>query len=276
MLEQGYINQTEYDQARNEVVTFKPREDTTGKAIHFIEYVRQYLEEKYGTEMVMSQGLKVTTTIDWDLQQVAEKTIKENALKNEQEYDATNSALVAIDPKTGQILSMVGSRDYSDRTIDGAFNVATAGRQPGSSFKPIVYSRAFEKGFEPETVIFDVPTQFGTGSECPALSMKDTAPCYAPNNYDNKFLGPISLRSALAQSRNIPAVKMLWLVGLSDALATAKKLGLTTLDRTGDRYGLTLVLGGGEVSLLDMTSVYSVFANDGVRNPVTGILKVED
>jgi 1A family penicillin-binding protein len=276
MLDQGYINQTEYDQARNEVVTFKPREDTTGKAIHFVEYVRQYLEEKYGTESVMSQGLKVTTTLDWDLQQVAEKTIKENALKNEQEYNASNSALVAIDPKTGQILSMVGSRDYSDRTIDGAFNVATAGRQPGSSFKPIVYSRAFEKGFEPETAIFDVPTQFGTGSDCPALSTKDTAPCYAPSNYDNKFLGPISLRNALAQSRNIPAVKMLWLVGLSDALATAKKLGITTLDRTGDRYGLTLVLGGGEVSLLDMTSVYSVFANDGVRNPVTGILKVED
>ncbi len=276
MLEQGYITQEEYDTAKAEEVVFRPREETNGKAYHFIEYVRSYLEEKYGADAVMSGGLRVKTTIDWDLQQVAEKTIKENAAKNEKDYNASNSALVAIDPKTGQILSMVGSRDYFDRTIDGSFNVATAGRQPGSSFKPIVYARAFEKGFEPETAVFDVPTQFGTGSNCPALDFRDKDGCYSPGNYDNKFVGPINLRNALAQSRNIPAVKMLWLVGLNDALSTAKKLGLTTLDRTGDRYGLTLVLGGGEVSLLDMTSVYSVFANDGVRNQATGILEVAD
>jgi membrane peptidoglycan carboxypeptidase len=168
------------------------------------------------------------------------------------------------------------ARDYFDKKIDGMFNIATAGRQPGSSFKPIVYARAFEKGFNPETVVFDIPTQFGTGPKCPALVMTDVAPCYAPNDYDQKWLGPISLRNALGQSRNVPAVKMLWMVGLNDALATAKKLRYYHLDRTGDRYGLTLVLGGGERSLLDMTSVYSVFANDGVRNPVTGILSVQD
>lgn len=276
MLEQGYITQAAHDSARAQDITFRPREDGNGKALHFVQYIRDYLEAKYGSEVVSNGGLKVITTLDWELQQVAEKTIKENSLKNEKDYNASNSGLVAIDPKTGQILSMVGSRDYFDKTIDGMFNITTAGRQPGSSFKPIVYARGFEKGFNPETVVFDIPTQFGTSSQCSALSTNSTPPCYAPQDYDGKWLGPINLRVALAQSRNVPAVKMLWMVGLNDALATAKRLGITTLDRTGDRYGLTLVLGGGEVSLLDMTSVYSVFANDGVRNPATGILSVQD
>ena len=184
-------------------------------------------------------------------------------------------ALVAIDPKTGQILSMVGSRDYSDTAIDGQFNVTTATRQPGSSFKPIIYTRAFEKGYRPETVLFDIPTQFNPN--CGAFSRESGATgCYAPDNYDGKFTGPISLRNALGQSRNIPAVQLLYLVGVADALQTAKQLGITTLDKNIDRYGLTLVLGGGEVSLLELTSVYGVFGNDGVRVPPTGILKIED
>lgn len=273
MLDQGMISPAEYDTAKSETVAFRPQQEGSGKALHFVEYVRQYLESKYGTEAVENGGLKVTTTLDWDLQQVGEKTIKENTLKNEKDYKASNSALVAIDPKTGQVLSMVGSRDYFDRTIDGAFNIATAGRQPGSSFKPIVYARAFEKGFFPETVLFDVPTQFGP---CDAFDRSSVSPCYAPDNYDNKFLGPVSLRNALAQSRNVPAVQLLSMVGLPDALETAKRLGITTLDRDASRYGLTLVLGGGEVSLLDMTSVYGTFANDGVRNPATAILEVTD
>ncbi len=273
MLEQGYITEAEYINAKNESVTFKPASDNSGKALHFVEYIRQYLEEKYGTDTVQNQGLKVITTLDWDLQQVAEKTIKENALKNEKEYGGSNSALVAIDPRTGQILSMVGSRDYFDRTIDGAFNVTTAGRQPGSAFKSLVYARAFEKGYLPETVLFDIPTQFGP---CDAFDRSSTPPCYAPDNYDNDFVGPISLRNALAQSRNIPAVKLLAMVGIPDALETGKRLGLTTLDRNADRYGLTLVLGGGEVSLLDMTSVYGTFANEGVRNAPVGILEIYD
>lgn len=273
MLEQGYITEEAYTAARSQEVVFRPREDSSGKALHFIEYIRQYLEGKYGADSVINGGLKVISTIDWDLQQVAEKTIKENSLRNEKEYGGTNSGLIAIDPKTGHILSMVGSRDYFDRTIDGAFNITTAGRQPGSSFKPIVYARAFEKGYLPETVLFDVPTQFGP---CDAFDRSSVSPCYAPDNYDNKFLGPISLRNALAQSRNVPAVKLLAMVGLADALETGKRLGLTTLDRNADRYGLTLVLGGGEVSLLDMTSVYSVFANDGIRNNPIGIIEVSN
>lgn len=273
MFEQEFITESEYDTAKKEIVIFRPQQESSGKALHFIEYIRQYLESKYGVEAVTNNGMKVITTLDWDLQQVGEKTIRENVAKNEKDYNATNSALVAIDPKTGQILTMVGSRDYFDRKIDGAYNIATAGRQPGSSFKPLVYARAFEKGFLPETVVFDIPTQFGP---CGAFDRSSISPCYAPDNYDNKFIGPISLKNALAQSRNIPAVQLLAMVGLSDALQTAKNLGITTLDRDASRYGLTLVLGGGEISLLDLTSVYGVFANDGVRNPPVGILEVDD
>ncbi|MDB4984509.1 MAG: putative penicillin-binding protein [Patescibacteria group bacterium] len=272
LLDQGYITDEQYAAAKAEAVTFRPQIDTSGKALHFVQYIRDYLAAKYGEDAIAS-GLKVTTTLDWNLQQVAEKTIHDNAISNEKTYDASNSALVAIDPKTGQILAMVGSRGYSDRDIDGAFNVATAGRQPGSSFKPIVYSRAFEKGFQPETTVFDIPTQFGP---CDAFDRSSVSPCYSPSDYDNKFKGPISLRDALGQSRNVPAVQLLSMIGLNDALATAKKLGITTLDRDASRYGLTLVLGGGEVTLLDMTSVYGTFANDGVRNPDTGILEVDD
>ena len=275
MEEQGYITEEEFNQAKTETVVFKPLSDSNGKALHFVDYIRAYLEETYGKESLTVDGLKVTTTLDWKLQEQAEKAAAEQAVKNEKEWNASNMAIVALDPKTGQILAMVGSRNYSDTDIDGQFNVTTANRQPGSSFKPIVYARAFEKGFRPETVLFDVPTQFNPS--CGAFSRESTATgCYAPDNYDGKFTGPISLRSALGQSRNIPAVQLLYLVGIGDALQTAKQLGITTLDKNFDRYGLTLVLGGGEVSLLEMTSVYGVFANDGVRMPPTGILKIED
>jgi 1A family penicillin-binding protein len=275
MLEQGYISRDEYVAAKEEQIVFKPLSDSNGKALHFVDYIRAYLEETYGKDALLVDGLKVTTTLDWKLQEQAEKIVNENALKNEKDWNATNSALVVIDPKTGQILSMIGSREYSDPDIDGQFNVATATRQPGSAFKPIIYARAFEKGYRPETTVFDVPTQFTPS--CGAFSRESGATgCYAPDNYDGKFLGPISLRSALGQSRNVPAVKMLYLVGVGDALQTAKQLGITTLDKNFDRYGLTLVLGGGEVSLLELTSVYGVFANDGVKLVPTGILKIED
>lgn len=274
MFEQNYITRDQFDSAKKEEVIFKPQSDSNGKALHFVDYIRSYLEETYGKEMLLTDGLKVTTTLDWKLQEAAEKSILENALKNETTYNASNSALIAIDPKTGEILSMVGSRDYTDTNIDGQFNVTLAKRQPGSSFKPIVYARAFEKGYRPETVLFDIPTQFNPS--CGPFSRESTGGCYAPDDYDGKFLGPISLRGALGQSRNVPAVQLLYLVGVNDALQKAKQLGITTLDKNSDRYGLTLVLGGGETSLLEMTSVYGVFANDGVRVPPTGILKIED
>ena len=277
MKELGYIDNTTYDATRNEVVEFLPKAVSGIRAPHFVFYIRDYLEEKYGSELVEKGGLKVTTTLDYTLQEEAEKIVKEGALQNEKDFGGSNAALVAIDPKTGQILSMVGSRDYFDENIDGNFNVALAKRQPGSSFKPFIYATAFNKGFTPETVLFDLPTEFQTtcnayGKALPGYKQSD---CYMPDNYDGKFRGPMSLRDALAQSINIPAVKLFYLAGLSDSLKTAEDMGISTLSDI-NRYGLTLVIGGGEVTLLDITSAYGVFANNGIKNKTAGILKVED
>ncbi|MEK7662295.1 MAG: transglycosylase domain-containing protein [Patescibacteria group bacterium] len=276
MKELGFITDNEYNKSVREAVDFIPRASDNSKALHFVMFVRKYLEEKYGREAV-ENGLKVTTTLDYDLQKIAEEKVKKYAEENQTKFNASNASLVAIDPKTGQILVMVGSRDYFNKDIDGSFNVSLAHRQPGSAFKPIVYATAFMKGYTPETVLFDLPTEFQTtctpdGKPKPGTDEKD---CYMPENYDGKYRGPINLRNALAQSINIPAIKTLYLAGLEDSLKTASSLGIKSL---GDknRYGLTLVLGGGEVSLLDLTSAYGVFANNGVRNPHEKILKIED
>lgn len=277
MLELKFITQDEYDKAKSEIVAFVPQATMGIRAPHFVFFIKDYLEQKYGAEMVEKGGLKVTTTLDMDLESKAEQFVKDGALLNEKNWNGKNASLVAIDPKTGQILTMVGSRDYFDKAIDGNFNVATATRQPGSSFKPFIYATAFNKGFTPDTVLFDLPTEFQTtcdayGKALPGHNQKD---CYMPDNYDGKYRGPLALRDALAQSINIPAVKLFYLAGLSDSLKTAEDMGISTL-KDINQYGLTLVIGGGEVSLLDMTSAYGVFANNGARNPYTGILKIED
>ena len=277
MLELNFIKKEDYDKAKNEVVTFIPQATGGIKAPHFVFFIKNYLQQKYGNETIEKGGLKVTTTLDYDLQAKGEQIVKDGALQNEKDWNGKNASLVAIDPKTGQILTMIGSRDYFDKEIDGNFNVTTASRQPGSSFKPFIYATAFNKGFTPSTVLFDLPTEFQTtcdayGKALPGRNQKD---CYMPDNYDGKFRGPMSLKDALAQSINLIAVKLFYLAGLPSSLKTAEDMGISTLGDIG-RYGLTLVIGGGEVSLLDMTSAYGVFANDGVRNPYTGILKVED
>jgi penicillin-binding protein 1C len=277
MLELNFITKEEYDKAKNELVAFTPQSATGIKAPHFVFFIKEYLEEKYGAQMIEYGGLKVTTTIDAELQAKAEEFVKEGALQNAKDWNGENASLVAIDPKTGQIITMVGSRDYFDKEIDGNFNVATAKRQPGSSFKPFIYATAFNKGFTQETVLFDLPTEFQTTCDPygKALPGRNQADCYMPQNYDGKFRGPMRLRDALAQSINVPAVKLFYLAGLSDSLRTAEEMGISTLGDIG-RYGLTLVIGGGEVSLLDITSAYSVFANNGIRNPYTGVIKIED
>jgi len=277
MKEVGYLTEEEYNDALNEIVTFVPQSLTGIKAPHFVFFVKSYLDGKYGKDTVEKSGLKVITTLDWELQEKAEQFVKEGALKNEKDWNGSNASLVAIDPKTGQILAMVGSRDYFDKAIDGNFNVATASRQPGSSFKPFIYATAFNKGFTPETVLFDLPTEFQAtcnayGKALPGYRQSD---CYMPQNYDGNFRGPINLRNALAQSINIPAVKLFYLSGLKDSLKTAEDMGISTL-KDISRYGLTLVIGGGEVTLLDITSAYGVFANNGIRNKHTGILEVLD
>ncbi|MBX4192164.1 PBP1A family penicillin-binding protein [Candidatus Parcubacteria bacterium] len=275
MLEHGYITQAEYNDAIAAKVAFLPPHDTSIQAPHFVFYVRQYLEDKYGTEAVDEGGWRVITTLDADMQAHFEKIVHDGALANTPKFNATNAALVAIDPKSGGILSMIGSRNYFDTEIPGAYNVTVMkpGRQPGSAFKPFAYAEAFLKGYTPDTVVFDVRTQFSTA--CEAFTFNSDGECYSPSNYDNKFRGPMSLRNALAQSINVPAVKVLYLAGLNDVISLAKLMGITTLG-DGNRYGLTLVLGGGEVTLLDITSAYGVFAQDGVRYEPTPILRIED
>jgi len=277
MKELGFITEEDYTKAKEEVVEFAPKQTSGIKAPHFVFFIKDYLENKYGTELVENGGLKVTTTLDYTLQEQGEKIVKEGALENQKNWDGSNAALVAINPKTGEILSMIGSRDYFDKEIDGNFNVATALRQPGSSFKPFIYATAFNKGFTPDTVLFDLPTEFQTTCNAygTALPGHNQSECYMPQNYDGKWRGPIKLRDALGQSINIPAVKLFYLAGLKDSLDTAENMGINTL-KDISRYGLTLVIGGGEVSLLDITSAYGVFANEGVRVPYTGVLKVED
>ncbi|MCB9815438.1 penicillin-binding protein [Candidatus Nomurabacteria bacterium] len=269
----GFITIDEYEEAKNQEVLFEPQAVTGIRAPHFVMYVVEQLAERFGEEAMSEQGFKVTTTLNWELQKEAERIVAEKAESNTTRFNASNAGLVATDPKTGDLLVMVGSRDYFSEDIDGNFNVTLSSRQPGSSIKPFVYANAFRKGYLPATVLFDVPTQFSP--TCEPTSLSSESPCYAPSNYNHKFVGPISMRNAMAQSLNIPAVKTLYLAGLKDTLKFMADMGLTTLNDP-DRYGLTLVLGGGEVRLLDMTYGYGVFANGGVKAEPRSILKIED
>lgn len=279
MKENGFITSGQYDQAISENVTFLAKNLTGLRAPHFVMYVINQLLNQYGEDMVENGGLRVITTLDYGIQSKAESVISKFAPTLQSNFNASNTAMVAIDPKTGNILSMVGSSDYFDASINGSFNVATAPRQPGSTFKPFVYATAFEEGFTPDTELWDVPTQFspqcspgGTTTDPTASSTKI---CYSPVEYDKTYEGPVTARYALPQSRNIPAVEMLYLAGIHQSIATAEAMGITTLTDTAN-YGLSLVLGGGDVTLLDMTSAYGVFANDGIRNPYRSILEVDD
>jgi 1A family penicillin-binding protein len=266
MAKLGYISQEEADAAK-ETDTLgnikAPSENIS--APHFVMYVKEYLEKKYGEQTVEQGGLKVYTTLDWDKQQLAEQAVREGAESNLKKYNAENAALVALDPKTGQVLAMVGSKDYFDKKIDGQVNVAIRDRQPGSSFKPYVYLTAFEKGYTPDTQLWDVDTNFET----------DTDKDYNPKNYDGKNRGLLKMKEALAMSLNVPAVKTLYLAGVKDSIETAKSLGITTLNEP-DRYGLSLVLGGGEVKLLDHASAFATLATGGIRHEKTAILKIAD
>lgn len=234
-------------------------------APHFVFYLIDQLEQQYGKQAMETGGWKIISTLDWDLQQKAEAAVRDGVARNKS-LDASNAALTAIDPKTGEILAMVGSKDFFDTTIDGAVNVATRLRQPGSSFKPIAYAAAFEKGFQPETLLTDKYINFG-----PDGSGKD----YTPQNYNKQYRGTLPMRNALSMSLNIPAVETLYLAGIPQTLDLAKRLGITSL-KDVNRYGLALVLGGGEVKLLDMTSAYGVFANEGVRVETHGVASITE
>ncbi len=283
MLELNFIEKDEFNKAKDEKVEFLISNEKGINAPHFVMYIKNYLEENYGKDMVENGGLKVTTSINLELQKEAEDMIKEYVKGIEEKFNAGNAGMVGIDPKTGQILVMVGSRDYFDENYEGNFNITLAKRQPGSAFKPFVYATAFKQGYTPQTVVFDLKTEFNLscnpdGTPKNNKNNSQLSPenkCYHPENYDGIFRGPITLKDALAQSVNIPAVKTLYLTGLNNSLQTVQDLGITTLIDPL-KYGLTLVLGGGEVTLLEMTGAYSVFANYGIKNTPTGILKIED
>lgn len=255
------LNNPEVEAAKQVRFQFTTRREPI-IAPHFVFYVRELIEREYGETLVEQGGLKVTTTLDLNMQRAAEDAVAQQAPKN-LPFGARNAAFVAINPKTGEVLAMVGSVDYFDTTNDGNVNVAIRPRSPGSSFKPIVYAEAFRKGFTPDTVLADVPIDFAAAGKP-----------YTPKNFDLKYRGPVTIRHALAMSLNIPSVQALYLAGVHDAVALARRMGFTTLTDP-DRYGLSLVLGGGEVRLLDEVSAYGVFATEGTRYPHWAVEKVE-
>lgn len=289
MRDENFISKEKYETALNEQIKFAPPKTQGIIAPHFVLEVREKLNKMFGEDTVESGGFKVTTTLDADLQQKAEEVILKYAEGNQKNFNANNASFVAIDPKSGDTLAMVGSKNYFEKpypencspgvncSFDPQVNIATRHRQPGSAFKPFVYATAFKNGLTPETVVFDLKTEFNPSCNPDGTPQPggDEKKCYHPENFDNIFRGPISLRESLAQSLNVPSVKTLYLAGLKNSLSTAKDFGITTLNDP-DRYGLTLVLGGGEVSLLELTSAYSVFANDGIKNFHRDILKIED
>lgn len=262
MVEQGYINEEQAAQAKEETLEFKKRQEDI-LAPHFVFMVKEELSQRYGERLVEQGGLKIITTLDWGKQQKAQAVVEEIAKTNLEKYQANNASLVTIDVASGEILALIGSKNYFDDSIDGQVNVATSPRQPGSSLKPVVYVEALSRGYRPDTMLFDLRTQFASSGEP-----------YSPQDYDGKERGPVTLKQALQGSLNIPAVKMLYLVGVPEVVDLADKLGYTTLT-SPDRYGLSLVLGGGEVKLVEHANAYAALAREGIFKPSVSVLKVE-
>jgi 1A family penicillin-binding protein len=273
MREDGYITSAQETEANKQLdsITFAVESEAL-RAPHFIAYVKDQLVEKFGSQRVEGGGLKVTTTLDWKIQDKAQTIVKEEVTKAKS-LKVSNGSAVVLDPKTGEILAMVGSKDYSATDVSGLkFNVAVQGlRQPGSAIKPITYAAAFKKGYTPSTLLVDVDTKYPSGDA--------SKPDYNPKNYDGKYRGPTQLRYALGNSINTIAVKVSALVGIKDILRLGYDMGIASFEPTDDlmkRVGLSLTLGGGEVTLLDLTSAYGVFATGGYRSDPVAILKVED
>jgi len=305
MADEGYLTKEEAEAAKQKELKFSEKRIEM-KAPYFTLWVKSILEEKYGEDSLREKGLKIYTSLDYELQGIAEEAVKKGVERNKT-YQAYNASLVAINPKTGEIMAMtVGTGDYYAKPLpegciegktcafDPKFNVVVGtiespGRQPGSAFKPFIYATAFKAGYDDKTQVLDEPTNFGVwgGKE------------YLPQNYDGLFRGWVPLRQGLAQSLNVPSIKVLYLAGsetkleslginnfsgqesvllegLKESIKTAKDLGITTLEKPLSFYGPAIVLGGGEVNLLEMTSAYGVFANDGLRIPPVAILKIED
>jgi len=279
MAKENYLTKEEAELAKKEELEFSEVRESI-KAPHFVLHIQNELFRRYGRTSLEEIGFRVYTTLDWEMQKAAETAVSEGVKRNKG-FNAHNASLVAIDPGNGEILAMVGSADWfgepfpencvsgKDCLFDPKVNIATyrIGRQPGSAFKPFVYALAFQNGYNDKYIVIDEETNFGRWGD------RD----YIPQNYDGKFRGPVTLRQALSQSLNIPSVKvLLYLAGLLESIEIAQKLGITTLTKPSSFYGPSIVLGGGEVRLLDMVSAYGVFATEGLRAPLVSILRIED
>jgi len=259
----GFINSDQKSQAESEEIKFVDQK-TDIKAPHFVMYVRQLLEETYGKTPIESGGLEITTTLDYQIQTLAEKVVKEEVEKLAK-LNVTNAAALVLNPQTGEILAMVGSKNYFDTEHDGNVNVTTRLRQPGSSIKVINYAHALSNGLTPVSLVNDSPITFNVEGQPP----------YTPTNYEGGYRGTITIRSALAESRNIPAVKVLASYGVIKMIEMGQKMGITTWENP-DNYGLSLTLGGGEVKLIDLARAYATIANYGRRQELISMLKVTD
>ena len=263
MVEDGYIAQEEMDKALKEDLNFSQPESL--KAPHFSLWIKEQLAERYGDITVETGGLRVTTTLDLKLQEFAENAVATEVAKLS-DYDVGNGAAIVTKPSTGEILAMVGSKDYFAEDEDGKVNIIFSERQPGSSIKPLNYALGFESGnITPSTPLADVPTCFSTYGQSP----------YCPVNYDRSFHGAVQARFALGNSYNIPAVRVLALNGIDNFVNFAKRMGITNW-KDPQNYGLSLTLGGGEVRPFDMAVAFGVFANAGKKVPLRSILKVEN
>lgn len=266
MHDAGFITTEEFKNADSVNLSSKilPRRENI-RAPHFTFYALSELEKTYTEDELRTGGFRIITSLDMHLQGAAEKAVRDGASRNSSSH-ASNAALVATDPRTGEVLAMVGSKDYFDTTIDGNVNVTLSARQPGSAFKPFTYATAFEKGYEPETKIYDVPINFGPDG---------SGVSYIPRNYDGKFHGLLTMRQTLAMSLNVPAVETLALAGIDATIDTATRLGITTLTEP-KRYGLSLTLGGAEVRPIDMSQAFGVFGQEGIIHTLRPILSITD
>jgi len=282
MVANGYISQSDATKAYKEIQNYHFSQNNTHiKAPYFVMYVRQLLSDKFGEQAVTTGGLQVTTSLDYGIQQKAENIVK-SEIDGLKSYHVGNGSAIVTDPKTGEILAFVGGKDYfgdstpdkctpgKDCTFEPNVDAAVSARQPGSSLKPVIYSVAFEHGYTPATMVMDVSTNF---------KAQNSDPDYIPVNYDGKFHGPIQLRFALGNSLNIPAVKMLARVGIKPVMQQGYDMGISNWQPTPENLasvGMSLVLGGRETTLMDETTAYGVFANQGIRQDPVAILKVKD
>ena len=260
MFAEKFISREEYLDALGEQVFFHSREFFGIKAPHFVFFVREKLEDELGTDLGVLQGAHIQTTLDYELQEEVQGLVTKFINENKEKLGAENASVIIMNPETGEILVMVGSINYFDKNIDGKVNATVSLRQPGSTLKPFIYANLLDSGFRPETILFDTQTQFS--SECEKDDFSSTDSCYSPVNYDGRFRGPVSIRGALAQSINIPAVKSLYLVGIDKVFKFLKDININ-LGNDYSNYGLSLVLGGVEVPLLNLVNAYSIFPNGG-------------